>query len=97
MGDDLSALAAAIAPVTSGLAFVMNPKQANAVRLRRGTTWPADVPVWSSIGVAAGNVVALDPAAIVSAFDAAPEIRASRLADQGGALHGSCCTRRGEV
>ena len=83
MDDDLAALAGAIAPVTSGLAFVMNPRQANAVKLRRGTTWPADVAIWSSIGIAAGNVVCIDPAAIVSAFDAAPEIRASRE----GTLH----------
>ena len=80
MDDDLASLAAAISPVTSGLAFVVNPRQANAIKLRRGTTWPDNVPVWSSIGIAAGNVIALDPAAVVSGFDAAPEIRASREA-----------------
>ena len=80
MHDDLAALAGAVAAKASGLAFIMNAKQAAAVRLRYGATWPADVPVWPTIAAAAGVVIALDPAAVVSAFGADVETRASREA-----------------
>jgi hypothetical protein len=77
LDSDLTALAAAISPVTAGLAFVCNPAQGNAIKLRKGTTFPTDVPVWSTIAVPAGTVIALDPAAFVSAFDGDPEISSS--------------------
>ena len=78
MAADLAALASAIGDNTSGLAFVMHPAQAAAVRLRQGTAFPADIPIWSTIAVAEGTVIALDPLALVSAFGAEPEITARR-------------------
>jgi capsid protein len=48
MSSDLSALANAISDDTAGLAYVMHPAQANTARLRRGTTFPSDIPVWPS-------------------------------------------------
>ena len=80
MDDDLAALAAAIAPVTSGLAFVMNPRQANAVKLRRGTIWPTDVPIWSTHRRRRRQRRRVRSGRLVFAFDCAPEIRASREA-----------------
>jgi hypothetical protein len=77
MSTDLTALAAAVGSVASGLAYVMNPKQAYAIKIRRGTTWPDDIPVWPTVGVPADTVVALDPAAFVSAFGSDPEITSS--------------------
>ena len=77
---DLALLASAIGDNTSGLAYVMHPAQAAAVRLRRSTAFPADIPIWSTIAVAEGTVIALDPLALVSAFGAEPEITASREA-----------------
>jgi hypothetical protein len=72
MNTDLTALAAAISTVTTGLAYVCNPKQAAAINIRRVAPLPA--PVWPTIWVPAGTVIALDPLALVSAFGAAPEI-----------------------
>jgi hypothetical protein len=72
MNTDLTALAAAISTVTTGLAYVCNPKQAAAINIRRVAPLPA--PVWSSIFIPVGTVIALDPAALVSAFGAAPEV-----------------------
>ena len=80
MDADLALLASAIGDNTSGLAYVMHPAQAAAVRLRRSTAFPADIPIWSTIAVAEGTVIALDPLALVSAFGAEPEITASREA-----------------
>jgi hypothetical protein len=77
MDSDLAALAGAIANVTTGLAYVAHPKQANAIKIRRGSKWSANVPVWPSIGVPTGTVIACDPAAFVSAFGSEPEIEAS--------------------
>jgi hypothetical protein len=77
MTADLSALAAAISGSTGGLAYVAHPQQANAIRLRRGSLWPDDVPVWPTIGVAPGTVIALDPAAFASAFGDEAEISTS--------------------
>lgn len=77
MSSDLTALANAISDESTGIAFVMHPGQAFAARLRRGTTFPADIPIWPTLGVAEGTVIALDPTALVSAFGAAPEITAS--------------------
>jgi hypothetical protein len=77
MATDLTALAAAISNVTTGLAYVAHPAQANAIRLRRGANWLADIPVWSTIGVAPGTVIAFDPAAFASGFGSTPEIAAS--------------------
>jgi hypothetical protein len=76
MSTDLNALAKAIAPVTTGLVFVAHPAQAAAINLNRGVTFP-NVEVWPTLGVAAGTVIALDPAAFVSAFGPEPEISAS--------------------
>jgi hypothetical protein len=77
MTADLSALAAAISGSTGSLAFVAHPTQANAIKLRRGSLWPDDVPVWPTIGVAPGTVIALDPAAFASAFGDEAEISTS--------------------
>jgi hypothetical protein len=79
MDDDLTELVNAIGAVTSGLAIVGHPNQINAIRLKRGTTWPADVPLIPTIGVAAGTVVALDPLALAVAFGE-PRIDASNAA-----------------
>jgi hypothetical protein len=76
MATDLSALAKAIAPVTTGLVFVAHPAQAAMINLNRGVTYP-NVEVWPTLGVAAGTVIALDPAGFVSAFGPEPEISAS--------------------
>jgi hypothetical protein len=76
MATDLSALAKALAPVTTGLVFVAHPAQAAMINLNRGVTYP-NVEVWPTLGVAAGTVIALDPAAFVSAFGPEPEISAS--------------------
>ena len=51
MMADLALLAQAVAPVGAGLAYVMNPKQAAAVRLYRGALWSPDVPILASIAV----------------------------------------------
>jgi hypothetical protein len=80
MAADLSALANAISDDGVGLAFVAHPGQAHTMRLRRGTTFPADIPIWSTLGVAEGVVIALDPQAVVSAFGAEPEVSASKEA-----------------
>lgn len=76
MATDLSALATALATVTTGLVFVAHPKQAAAINLRRGVTFPG-IEVWPTLGLAPGTIVALDPAAFVSAFGPEPEISAS--------------------
>ena len=75
MDDDLGALAEAIALSTVGLAIVAHPQQINSIRVRRGTQWSPDIPLWPTLGVAAGTVIALDPQAIVSAFGPEPELR----------------------
>lgn len=80
MDADLADLAAAISGATTALAFVAHPAQAHAIRLRRGSIFPSDVSVWPTLGVSAGTVIALDPAAVVSAFGAEPEIMAAQEA-----------------
>ena len=50
MATDLSALAKAIAPVTTGLVFVAHPAQAAMINLNRGVTYP-NVEVWPTLGV----------------------------------------------
>jgi len=80
MGNDLANLANVIADDGAGLAYVAHPAQANAIRLRLGGYFPSDIPVWPTLGVAEGVIIALDPAAIVSAFDTVPEISASKEA-----------------
>src|SRR4029077_14646546 len=72
---DLEMLSAAIADAVSGLAFICHPKQANAIKLRRGKLLPDDIQVWATIGVAPGVVICLDPQAFVSGFSAEPEIK----------------------
>lgn len=74
---DLEKLAAAISGTSAGLAYVGHPRQINSIRLRRGNTFPRDVSLWPTVGVAEGTLIALDPAAVVSAFGVAPEIRSS--------------------
>jgi hypothetical protein len=80
MAADLAALANAISDDTAGIAIVGHPAQINAIRLRRGSTFPADIPIWPSLGVAEGVVIAVDPAAVVSGFGAEPEITSSKEA-----------------
>ena len=80
MNADLSALANAISDDTVGLAFVAHPAQAAAIKLRRGSTFSSDIPVWATLGVTEGTVIALDPSAVVSAFGSEPEIVSSREA-----------------
>jgi hypothetical protein len=80
MDDDLGKLANAIGTVTTGLAYIAHPNQANAIRLRKGATWPADIPLWPTIGVAPGTVIALDPAALMTAFGGAPTFDTSQHA-----------------
>jgi Phage capsid family len=70
---DLVALAKAISAATANLAIAANPAQANAIRLSRGTTFPPEVQVWSSIAIPTGTVIALDPAAFCSGFGSVPE------------------------
>ena len=73
---DLSALAGAIGTATTGLTFVAHPTQANAIKLRRGSLMTTDV--WSTLGVAPGTVIALDPLAFASAFGSEPEFSVSK-------------------
>ena len=68
MMADLALLAQAVAPVGAGLTYVMNPKQAAAVRLYRGALWSPDVPILASIAVPDRTVIALDPQCLVSSF-----------------------------
>jgi hypothetical protein len=77
MNTDLSALAAAISSVTTGLAYVCHPAQANAIKVTKGATWLTNIPVWPTIAIPKGTVIALDPAAFVSAFGSDPEITTS--------------------
>jgi hypothetical protein len=80
MMADLRALAAAISGATGNLVFAANPAQANAIRLSRGTTFPPEVQVWSSIAIPAATVIALDPAAFCSGFGSVPEEISSTVA-----------------
>lgn len=80
MAADLALLAAAIAPTTGSLAYVANPKQANAIKLVKGAMWTNDVPVWPTIGVAPETVIAIDTMAFVSGFESEPELTSSREA-----------------
>jgi hypothetical protein len=78
MMADLSALAAQVGQASSGLAFVAHARQANVIRIRRGSQWPGDVPVWPTIAIPPGRVIALSPETFVSAFGSEPRIDASR-------------------
>jgi hypothetical protein len=80
MHTDLGKLAGAIGTVTSGLAYVGHPNQINAIRLRYGATWSADIPLWPTLGVAAGTVIALDPAAVVTAYGPDPSFDTTNVA-----------------
>jgi len=80
MMADLAALAEAISGATASLVFAANPAQANAIRLFRGTTFPPEVQVWSSIAIPAGTVIALDPAAFCSGFGSVPDEISSTVA-----------------
>lgn len=93
LDEDLAALAAAIAPVASGLAIVAHPSQINAIKLRRGAPWPIDVPLWPTIGVVPGIVIALDPQSFVSGFDSVPVVQASRET----LIHEDCRSSRGSA
>jgi hypothetical protein len=75
MMGDLELLSGAIADAVSGLAYVCHPRQANAIKLRRGKLLPDDIQVWATLGVAPGVVICLDPQAFVSGFSAEPEIK----------------------
>jgi hypothetical protein len=69
---DLGALAGAVGTVTTGLAYVMHPIQANLIRINRGPLF--DIPIWPTLGVPAGTVIALDPAVLATAYGAIPKI-----------------------
>jgi hypothetical protein len=73
--NDLAALAKAIAGVTSTVAFIANPAQANMIPILR--EFPLPFPVWPTIQVPAGTVIGLDPKAFCSAFNPTPEISAT--------------------
>ena len=77
---DLNALADAVGSVASRVAFVANPKQANNIKLARGGLFPSEFPIWSTVGVAPGNVIAIGYDAFVSGYDTTPEISASKEA-----------------
>jgi hypothetical protein len=77
---DLSKIAAAIAPFTTGLWYVMHPAQASFVNLRRGWAVAGDIVALPSLGVSPGTVIGFDPAALCSAYDAEPEISSSKEA-----------------
>ena len=68
MMADLAALAQAVAPVSAGLSYIMNPRQAASVKLYRGALWSPDVPILVSIAVPDRTVIAVDPACLVSSF-----------------------------
>jgi hypothetical protein len=68
MDADLGKLAGAIGSVTSGLAYVGNPAQINAIKLKRGATWSPDIPLIPTVGVAQGIVIAIDPQALAVSF-----------------------------
>jgi hypothetical protein len=73
---DLEQLSGAIADAGgSDVIFIAATRQANAARLRLGAT--RGVNVWPSASLAAGTVIAVEPAAFVSAFGATPKITAS--------------------
>jgi hypothetical protein len=80
MHIDLGKLAGAIGPVTSGLAYVGHPNQVNAIRLRYGATWSADIPLWPTIGIAPGTVIALDPSAVATAYGPDPSFDTTNVA-----------------
>lgn len=72
---DLEKLAAAIADGVDDMVIVAHPRQAFALRLRnRGQL---DFPVYSSRGVPAGTIVALDPKAVAVGFGAEPKFETS--------------------
>ncbi len=75
---DLGKIAAAIAPFTSGLVFIAHPAQASSLSLRRGVAISADAIVWPTMGVPAGTIIGLDPAALASGYGAEPEIGSSK-------------------
>jgi hypothetical protein len=78
MLTDLSALAAAVGSVATGLAFVGHPNQISAIKIRRGSMFPADIELWPTLGVAAGTVIAIAPEAFASAFGSVAEIESSK-------------------
>jgi hypothetical protein len=78
MNTDLSTLAAAISTVSTQLAYITNPVQAAAIKIRRVS--PLDAPVFSSIWIPAKTVIAVAPDCLVSAYGAAPEISSTDAA-----------------
>jgi hypothetical protein len=80
MLGDLEQLSFEIAPVTSNLVYIAHTAQANAIKLRMGSIFARDIPIWGTTGVAPGVVIALDPQALVSGFGPAPEITVSTQA-----------------
>jgi hypothetical protein len=71
MNSDLATLAGAISTVSSDLAYIANPKQAAAIRIRRVS--PLAAPVWPSIFIPVGTVIAVAPDCFVSAYGPMPE------------------------
>lgn len=89
MTSDLEAIAGAIADSGgSDVVYIAAVRQANAARLRLGST---RATVWPSLALPAGTVVGVEAAAFVSAFGAIPRIQAStetllQMDDTPGAL-----------
>jgi hypothetical protein len=79
MAADLGKLAGAIGNVTSNLAFVGHPNQINAIRMKYGSNWSADILLIPTIGVASGTVIAIDPLALAASFGE-PKISTSSVA-----------------
>jgi hypothetical protein len=79
MAADLGKLAGAIGSVTSNLAFVGHPNQINAIRMKYGSNWSADILLIPTVGVASGTVIAIDPLALAASFGE-PKISTSSVA-----------------
>jgi Phage capsid family len=81
MADDLIALTAPLMRAAAGpVAIVAAPEQALAMALRTVRDVPGAI-ILGSAALAAGTVIAVSTAALVTAFEAAPQIDASREAE----------------
>jgi hypothetical protein len=78
MIEDVTALAAAVAPIGGLTMFVASPERAVAISLRARREFP--FAVLGSPAVAADDLIAVAVNELASAVDAAPQIEASRMA-----------------
>ena len=82
--DDVTAIAKSISNVAAGLAFVGHSQQAISIRLHQfigfGALLPTDLPLWGTIAVPVGTIIALDPKAVVSAFGIDAEVTVAKVA-----------------